>query len=150
MSFWHLLSKKNVLHLFTWFSSRVNILLPVGLAVIPSVKFRKPHVGCWVWNVEYVPIFFNCLYLLQATMRWESKKKQGILFKNRSYIYATNIENWRSWKMSFFWVGHFDFFFSKKFFFCIISMKTSSPFIWGIIYFCTMTIVIISVLKVEY
>ena len=25
-----------------------------------------------------------------------------------------NIENWRSWKMSFFWVGHFEFFFSKK------------------------------------
>ena len=43
-----------------------------------------------------------------------------------------NIENWRSWKMSFFWGGHFEFFF------CFISMKTSSPFIWGIIYFCTM------------
>ena len=25
-----------------------------------------------------------------------------------------NIENWRSWKMSFFLVGHFEFFPSKK------------------------------------
>ena len=42
-----------------------------------------------------------------------------------------NIENWRSWKMRFFWVGHFDFFFLH------LSEK-SSPFIWGIIFFCTM------------
>ena len=36
-----------------------------------------------------------------------------------------NIENWRSWKMTFFWVGHFEFFFSKKkFFFCLILIKT--------------------------
>ena len=27
-----------------------------------------------------------------------------------------NIENWRSWKMRFFWVVHFDFFFQKNFF----------------------------------
>ena len=25
-----------------------------------------------------------------------------------------NIENWRSWKMRFFWVGNFEFFFEKK------------------------------------
>ena len=25
-----------------------------------------------------------------------------------------NFENWRFWKMHFFWVGHFDFFFQKK------------------------------------
>ena len=25
-----------------------------------------------------------------------------------------NIENWRSWKMTFFLGGHFEFFFSKK------------------------------------
>ena len=30
-----------------------------------------------------------------------------------------------------------EFFLSRPFF-CFISMKTSSPFIWGIIYFCTM------------
>ena len=36
-------------------------------------------------------------------------------------------------KWGFFWVGHFDFF-------CFISMKTSSPFIWGIIYFCNMDV----------
>ena len=36
--------------------------------------------------------------------------------------------------------GHFDFFFKKKKLKknCIISMKTSSPFISGIIYFCNM------------
>ena len=28
-----------------------------------------------------------------------------------------NIENWQRWKMTFFWVGHFEFFFSKKIFF---------------------------------
>ena len=32
---------------------------------------------------------------------------------------------WRSWKTQFFWVGHFEFFFSKKKnFFCFIPMKT--------------------------
>ena len=32
---------------------------------------------------------------------------------------------WRSWKTQFFWVGHFEFFFSKKkYFFCFIPMKT--------------------------
>ena len=40
--------------------------------------------------------------------------------------------------MSFFWVGHFDFFFQEKKIFCFISMKTSSLFIWGIIYLCNM------------
>ena len=37
-----------------------------------------------------------------------------------------NFENWRFWKMHFFWVGHFEFFFSKKkFFFCFFPMKIS-------------------------
>ena len=37
-----------------------------------------------------------------------------------------NIENWRFWKMTFFWVGHFEFyFFKKKNFFCFILMKIS-------------------------
>ena len=44
----------------------------------------------------------------------------------------------RAGKWVFFWVGHFKFCFSKKKCFCFISMKTSSSFIWGIIYFCTM------------
>ena len=34
-----------------------------------------------------------------------------------------NFENWRFWKMHFFWVGHFDFFFQKKNFFCLILTK---------------------------
>ena len=37
--------------------------------------------------------------------------------------------------MRFFWVGHFEFFFQEKIFFCFISMKTSSLFLWGIIFF---------------
>ena len=35
-----------------------------------------------------------------------------------------NIENWRSWKMRFFWGGHFEFFKSAiLIFFCFISVK---------------------------
>ena len=35
-----------------------------------------------------------------------------------------NFENWRFWKMHFFWVGHFEFFFSKKkFFFAFFPWK---------------------------
>ena len=41
-------------------------------------------------------------------------------------IFTNNIENWRFWKMTFFWVGHFEFnFYKKKFFFCFILMKIS-------------------------
>ena len=51
-----------------------------------------------------------------------------------------NIENWRSWKMRFFWGCHFEF--SKSailnFFFLLHFCEKSSPFIWGIIFFCTM------------
>ena len=50
-----------------------------------------------------------------------------------------NIENWQSWKMSFFWGGHFEF--SKSAilnFFLLHLCEKSSPFIWGIIFFCTM------------
>ena len=50
-----------------------------------------------------------------------------------------NIKNWRSWKMRFFWVGHFEFQNGRlKNFFCFSSTKTSSFFIWGIIYFWNM------------
>ena len=34
-----------------------------------------------------------------------------------------NIEIWRSWKMSFFLVGHFEFLFAKKFFFFFFNEK---------------------------
>ena len=50
-----------------------------------------------------------------------------------------NIENWRSWKTRFFWGGHFEF--SKSAilnFFLLHLCEKSSPFIWGIIFFCTM------------
>ena len=50
-----------------------------------------------------------------------------------------NIENWQSWEISFFWGGHFEF--SKSAilnFFLLHLCEKSSPFIWGIIFFCTM------------
>ena len=34
-----------------------------------------------------------------------------------------NFENWRFWKMHFFWVGHFEFFFQKNFFFAFFPWK---------------------------
>ena len=52
-----------------------------------------------------------------------------------------NIENWQSWKMRFFWGGHFEF--SKSAilnFFLLHLCEKSSPFIWGIIFFCTMDV----------
>ena len=50
-----------------------------------------------------------------------------------------NIENWRSWKMRFFWDGHFEFL-SRPFwiFFLLHFIEKSSPFLWGIFFFCTM------------
>ena len=44
-----------------------------------------------------------------------------------------NIENWRSWKMRFFWGGHFEFF-------LLHICEKSSPFVWGNIFFCTMDV----------
>ena len=50
-----------------------------------------------------------------------------------------NIENWRSWKMRFFWDGHFEFFESAILnFFLLHFSEKRSPFIRGIIFFCTM------------
>ena len=50
-----------------------------------------------------------------------------------------NIENWRSWKMRVFWGGHFEFL-SRPFwiFFLLHLIEKCSPFLWGIIFFCTM------------
>ena len=46
-----------------------------------------------------------------------------------------NIENWHSWKMRFFWGGHFEFLKSAIFnFFLFHFCEKSSPFIWGIIF----------------
>ena len=50
-----------------------------------------------------------------------------------------NIENWQSWKMRFFWGGHFEFSTSAILNFFLLNLcEKSSPFIWGIIFFCTM------------
>ena len=46
--------------------------------------------------------------------------------RTNPWIFQKNIENWRTWKMTLFWVGHFNFF-------CFISMKRPKAFIWGII-----------------
>ena len=48
------------------------------------------------------------------------------------------IENWRSWKMTFFRRPFWIFFSEKNFFFCFILLKRPKAFIWGIIFFCTM------------
>ena len=43
-----------------------------------------------------------------------------------------NFMNWRFWKMHFFWVGHFEFFFSKKIiFFCLFPMKISQSLLFS-------------------
>ena len=56
-----------------------------------------------------------------------------------------NIENWRFWKMTFFWVGHFGFLFSKKnFLFCFFLMEETLGFIWGIIFFEILMITLVS------
>ena len=34
--------------------------------------------------------------------------------RTNPWKFHKNFENWRSWKMRFFWVGHFDFFKEKK------------------------------------
>ena len=51
----------------------------------------------------------------------------------------TNIENWRSWKTSFFLRRPFWIFKSAILIFFLLHLSgKSSPFIWDIIYFCTM------------
>ena len=46
-------------------------------------------------------------------------------------IFTKNIENWRFWKMTFFWVDHFEFFFSKKNKNILLhSHENKSKFIW--------------------
>jgi hypothetical protein len=52
---------------------------------------------------------------------------QSYYLKDQSMKYWRKLLSfWRSWKTQFFWVGHFEFFFSKFFFFfCFIPMKIS-------------------------
>ena len=60
--------------------------------------------------------------------------------RNNSWnFHKKNIENWQFWKKHFFWVGHFEFCFSKKKKKCFIPMKIShklcvrvdgSQFLW--------------------
>ena len=49
------------------------------------------------------------------------------------------MDGFASWKMRFFWGGHFEFIFSEKNKNSLLHLlKKSSPFIWGIIFLCTM------------
>ena len=81
-------------------------------------------------------MFLGCIWACVGQPRvhigWATKD-QFMKFSGK------NIENWRSWKMRFFWGGHFEFFKSAilNFFLLHISEKPS-PFILGIIFFCTM------------
>ena len=44
---------------------------------------------------------------------------------NPWYLHKKILRIWRFWKTHFFWGSHFEFFFSKKYFFCFIPMKIS-------------------------
>ena len=76
-------------------------------------------------NIEnWVPfILTHNLWLISMGM----KQKRSFFNCQFSMFFCENIENWQSWKMTFFWVGHFEFFFAKKkkIFFCFIPMKIS-------------------------
>ena len=58
-------------------------------------------------------IYLN-LYGCEA-VRHKLQNSQKMLF----WFSQKNVENWRFWKMHFFWVGHFEFFF------CFFPMKIS-------------------------
>ncbi len=81
-----------------------------------------------------------CLFLsLRRTVSRPYRLSHIIaLYINQSYwpkdqsmkVWQKNFENWRFWKTQFFWVGHFEFFFKKKFFFLLHSHENQSKFIW--------------------
>ena len=89
--------------------------LVLSLCQTASKPYRLSHTNALCINQFYKP------------------KDQSIKFSWKT------IENWRSWKMRFFWGGHFEF--SKSAilnFFLLHLCEKSSPFIWGIIFFCNM------------
>ena len=66
----------------------------------------------WSWGWATPMPFASINPTNQRTNPWNFQKK--------------NIENWQRWKMTFFWVGHFDFFFKKKkFFFASFPWKSA-------------------------
>jgi hypothetical protein len=78
---------------------------------------RLCRTASWPYRLSHI----NALHINQSYQpKGQSMKFSQILF-----------ENWRFWKIQFFWVSHFDFFFSKKnqFFFCFIPMKISQRFL---------------------
>ena len=123
---------------------------------ITTIQFPLKYGFCkkllrYKWNSDQLNTFGSLFFQISADQCWSGKKvsqkcstaQSFICTEVTSYeihiltqepiheIFTKNIENWRvSGKWPFLLGGHFEF--------CIISMKTSSPFIWGIIYFCTM------------
>ena len=61
---------------------------------------------------------------------FKNLKKLSLVQKKKSILitlFHKKNENWRSLKMRFFWVGHFDFFFFKKCFFFLHINKNKQP-----------------------
>ena len=90
---------------------------------------------------------FLCFYPFFELTAWQPYRLSHINALHINFFYSPkdqvikfwqqNIENWRSWKITLFWVSHFDFFFQFFFFFASSQWKDQRLFIWGIIYFCT-------------
>ena len=119
-------------------------------------RFWRNHPYC---RNKWYLIWTGCLF----SLRWSKKNKfflkkkiQNGRLKKTSFSSSTNsqyffmkiswIGPWVSridwcevyWCGSTYMVMRLSNISSKTALFCFISMKTSSPFIWGTIYFCTM------------
>ena len=70
-----------------------------------------------------------------AILNLKKKKKKNLNGRLKKLSFS---KYYHILKNSVFLSRPFWFFFQKKYFFCFISKKTSSPFIWGIIFFWTM------------
>ena len=65
-----------------------------------------------------LPYKLNLINALHINQSYEPKD-QSVKVSRKIF------ENWRFWKTLFFWVGHFEFYFSKKIiFFCFFPIKT--------------------------
>ena len=83
----------------------------------------------------YINTFFEqkIFFLKKKKIKMAGSKKLIVQLRQFSIFFHENFMDW------IFWFIHFDFlFFKNKGKVCFISMKTSSPFIWDITYFCTM------------
>ena len=100
--------------------------LVVRLADISSKTVQKcvldvfwPFLSlCWTASRPYRLSHINALRIIQ----FYQPENQCSKFSQK------NIENWRFWKTSIFWVGHFEFFFSKKKLFLVFSNEKNHGF----------------------